>query len=229
LQAADGNGFVHIDRSLAGQTVNLKVGGSGRAYYAWEAEGVPLGANTKPRRANNGLKISREFFTTGGERIIRPYFLQGELVVCQIKVSAERALENLAITDLIAAGMEVENQRLSATDYPWITTPTTTLEAQDVRDGGIVTYTSVPKGKTQVFSYLLRPVNPGRFQVPPIVVDAMYDTRLYGYDQGFQAWILPATAQLPARTQARRQTALASNEPDRLMTWWHSNLERARQ
>ena len=229
LASGDGSGVKLDHHQLSGQSVTFKVSGTGKAYYFWETEGVPKQAGTVSRMADKGMRLKRSFFDTEGRELIRPVFKQGELIVCRMVLRPEQDIENIALTDLLPAGMEVENQRVGGGSYPWIKGEVSTVDYQDIKDRGLVTYLKGKRGEALKVHYLLRAVNPGRFQLPPAQAEAMYDPRLRASASGMVIEILPANAVLPSRTAAPRQGALAAKDGEnKLIHWWRDAVSQAR-
>ena len=91
-------------------------------------------------------------------------------------------MDNVAVTDLVPAGCEIENPRLRpSTELGWTLTNPLRIEYMDVRDDRIILFTSLDGGSTREFLYLLRVVNAGRFILPPIGAEAMYDPGFRSY------------------------------------------------
>lgn len=228
LASGNGAGLKLDDRNLPGKSVVLKASGKGKAYYYWESQGVPKVPSKRPAQ---GMKLVRTYFDTKGSEIIRPIFRQGELIVCRIQLSAEQDIDNVVITDLLPAGLEVENQRISSDSYGWISGNPFNPAHQDIKDRGLATYLDLKGGQTETLHYLLRPVNPGRFQLPAAQAEAMYDPRLQAQAPGGYVSILPATATLPQRTRvvAPSTQAYATAAPNRLQQRWRNSVLEARK
>jgi len=94
-------------------------------------------------------------------------------------------LENVAIADLLPAGFEIENPRITETTrYAFIRT-SSVAEYLDIRDDRIMMYTSFRgAARQQVFYYMVRAVTQGRFALPPVVAEAMYDGEYYSASGG---------------------------------------------
>jgi uncharacterized protein YfaS (alpha-2-macroglobulin family) len=102
---------------------------------------------------------------------------QNDLLVVRITLtSSVDRLEYVAVSDLLPAGLEIENPRLTeATAYPFIQNASVP-EYMDIRDDRINLYTSFRGGKRQqVFYYAVRAVTAGTFVHPPVNAEAMYD------------------------------------------------------
>ncbi len=162
--------------------VNTK--GTGNLYYFTQSEGVPT--NGQITEEDNGLRVRRTYLTRDGQPAgeIR----QNDLVVVKITLTSTNGLnvENVVVTDLLPAGLEVENPRLTSTpgqesrDMPWIIKPATP-DHFDLRDDRINFYTKAT-GTERNFYYLARAVSKGRFVVGPVSADAMYNGEYRSYN-----------------------------------------------
>lgn len=187
--------------NLGGRTITLKPTGQGVAYYYWKIEGSPKNASVFIPNADQGLSVRREWYNTDGRRIMTPVFNQGELVVCRIHLKASRYAENIAVTDMIPAGFEVENTRLSENDYSWIKrADVADFDNHDVRDDRVNVFVSMEAGQARTFSYLVRAVNEGKYMMPPITAEAMYDAGIHSRRSGAVIRIVGKNSVIPGRT-----------------------------
>ncbi|MBN1446682.1 MAG: alpha-2-macroglobulin family protein [Bacteroidetes bacterium] len=178
----DGKSLALGAKELGGGAVTLKAAGSGEVYYYWRAEGVKLHGDIPEVDAN--MRVRRQYYDyRSGQPLATNAFRQGQLVVCKISLSGEgRSVDNIAVTDLVPACCEIENPRLRpATALGWSITNNLRMEYMDVRDDRIILFTSLDGSGTREFVYLLRVVNAGRFVLPPIGAEAMYDPGFRSY------------------------------------------------
>ncbi|MBC7891768.1 MAG: alpha-2-macroglobulin family protein [Sphingobacteriaceae bacterium] len=161
--------------------LSLKSAGRGTLYYFAEAEGLGSGANAVPE-ADNVLRVRRTFLTRDGQPLTEARFKQNQLVVVKLTVESVGGLtvDNVVVTDLLPAGLEVDNPRLTAErELTWVKDQSTP-EHFDLRDDRIHFFTTV-SGKPQTFYYQARAVSRGSFVLGPASADAMYrgDYRSY--------------------------------------------------
>ena len=171
--------LLNLKRVPTNLPLSLTAKGSGNVYYFAQSEGVPSGG--KIAEEDNGLQVRRAYLNRGGKALgeIR----QNDLVVVKITLSSTNGLnvENVVVTDLLPAGLEVENPRLTeARDMPWITKPSQP-DHFDLRDDRINFYTTAT-GTEQTFYYLARAVSKGRFIIGPVSADAMYNAEYRSYN-----------------------------------------------
>lgn len=163
-------------KALATNKVQLQASGTGQVYYFWSIEGVKKGGDAAIEEVDENIRIRRRYFTREGSQISNNRVRQGDLIVCEIELgSGIRGVENLAISDLIPAGFEIDNPRLgTSTSLNWMKT-NMYPQYVDVRDDRLLLFTSIGANETRKYHYLLRAVNAGVFKAAPIGAEAMYD------------------------------------------------------
>jgi uncharacterized protein YfaS (alpha-2-macroglobulin family) len=168
-----------LDLTPYGKTVTVNVQSEGRVYFSVVTEGIrrdgslPLG--------DKNLQIRRTYFNRFGQGVDLQGVRQNELLVVRLTLSSSvDRLENIAVSDLLPAGFEVENPRLTESSrYNFIKDPATP-EYMDIRDDRVNLYTSFKGGsRQQNFYYVVRAVTQGEFDLAPIVAEAMYDGAYY--------------------------------------------------
>ena len=156
-----------------GQTLALQTAGRGTLYYFAQREG--LSASGKVAELDNFLRVRRTFLTRDGQPLAEARFQQNQLVVVKLTLASISGLtiDNVVVTDLLPAGLEVENPRLTAErELSWVKDQSTP-EHFDLRDDRINYFTSVD-AKPRTFYYLARAVTRGKFILGPVSADAMY-------------------------------------------------------
>jgi uncharacterized protein YfaS (alpha-2-macroglobulin family) len=170
------------DKALNGQKVTLTATGSGEVYYFWNTEGVKV--NVPVKEEDKNIAVRRTYYDRFGNRLAENTFKQGMVVVCKLSLeSFNRNVENVAITDMIPSGFEIMNPRITATNtMSWIPEKRMTPENVDIRDDRLILFTSINAGKHQDYYYMLRVINQGEFELPPVGAEAMYDPDYHSYN-----------------------------------------------
>ena len=171
--------LLNLKRVPTNAPLTLQAKGSGNVYYFAQSEGIPTSG--KIPEEDNGLRVRRYYLNREGKPMddIR----QNDLVVVKITLVSTNGLdvENVVITDLLPAGLEVENPRLTEPrDMAWIKKPDTP-EHFDLRDDRINLYTNAT-GPEKTFYYLARAVTKGRFITGHVSADAMYNSEYRSYN-----------------------------------------------
>ncbi len=178
-------GSQRFDVDPFGSSVTISTQGEGRAYYSIVTEGIRTDGQVKPEDRN--LQVRREFLDRAGNALNISSLKQNDLVIVRVRlVSPVDRLDNIAISDLLPAGFELENPRLTEmASYPFVK-DAMAPEYLDVRDDRINFFTSFHPGgnKQQLFYYAMRAVSPGRFVYAPIVAGAMYNGEYHSVSGG---------------------------------------------
>ncbi|MCR4791105.1 MAG: alpha-2-macroglobulin family protein, partial [Treponemataceae bacterium] len=122
-----------------------------------------------PEKAvKDGLEVSREYFNENGGKLSE--IKVGDTVTVKISFrSTKGLLRNMAMIDMCPAGLE--------TDIPSIRSGDTgewKADYVDIREDRIVIYGSVTE-KVSTFTYKAKAVSSGKFTVPPMFAENMYN------------------------------------------------------
>ena len=141
------------------------------AYYSLSERGVPR--DDTFRTESNGIEIERTW--TGPEgRDLASGFVQGDLVRASVRIRATGArVENVVIEHLLPAGFEVENPRLATSGAE-----RGDARSVDIRDDRALVFVDLRDRKWRSYTVEVRAVLPGRYHVPPVQAEAMYDPTL---------------------------------------------------
>jgi uncharacterized protein YfaS (alpha-2-macroglobulin family) len=177
----DGKKDLVLPNSLiSNKAVNITTAGSGKLFYFWEMEGIPtVGTN---KEEDNFLEVRRTYKDRNG-KVYNNMFFQNDLVVVEIAIRSTNGITvpNVAITDLLPAGFEIENARI--TEIPqleWLKNAAQP-DYKDVRDDRLnLIVTATPK--INKYYYLCRAVSLGTFNVGPVGADAMYRGEYHSYN-----------------------------------------------
>ncbi len=168
-----------LDQIGAGQSVRVKVEGNARLYAFWHAEGIPK--QGQAIEEDSGISIRRTFLAADGKSAADPADLvQGRLYQVRLAVTADRSVSNLVITDLLAAGLEVENPNLRGSARREVQEGRNRLAVDHVerRDDRVLVFGRLRGGRSE-FRYVVRAVTAGTFVLPAAEVSCMYDPALY--------------------------------------------------
>ncbi|MFT2008129.1 alpha-2-macroglobulin [Pontibacter sp. 13R65] len=176
-----GKDLLFTDKLTAGET-SIRSSGSGTLYYFWETEGISQSGRYKEE--DNYLQVRKTFFDRNGRQITNNTFAQNDLVIVHLTLQSldSRNIPNVAMTDLLPAGFEIENPRLMGErEFKWLQQQEpATPDHLDIRDDRINIYATA-RAKPQHFFYQVRAVNKGNFQMGPVGADAMYNAEYHSY------------------------------------------------
>jgi alpha-2-macroglobulin len=179
--AQSGNTFyLRPDAATLQKGTVLKNAGSGLVYASATVIGVP--AQDLPA-GSNGLAIGRRFFTPDGKPADLTKVKQSDVLIVVLKGKRRDADSHQAlVVDLLPAGFEIENTRLSGaakTDqFAWLGDLSTPSYAE-FRDDRYVAAVNLDEDHDSfALAYLVRAVTPGTYRLPGSSIEDMYRPNL---------------------------------------------------
>jgi alpha-2-macroglobulin len=165
-----------IEKTGGKVTITLK--GEGRLYYSLVTSGIRT--DGKMRTGDSNLQVRREFLNRSGGPVDLSTIRQNDLIIVKLTVSSSVPdLAYVAVTDLLPAGFEIDNPRVTGNSNYSFVKNASHPEYMDIRDDRINIYTNFYSSKTQVFYYIVRAVTAGVYQYAPVVAEAMYNGDYY--------------------------------------------------
>ncbi len=145
------------------------------------ARGVPKLSNETP--AASGLALKVHYTNTEGGKVDVSSLTQGSDFQATITVNNNTLLgvvKDIALSQVVPSGWEIHNERLATSG------PSTkhNFDYQDIRDDRIYTYFDLKRGESRSFNVKLNASYEGRFYMPQVSVEAMYDGSIYARDYG---------------------------------------------
>ncbi|MGC9315008.1 MAG: hypothetical protein ACP5G4_05170, partial [bacterium] len=162
-----------------GEDVNIELTGKGNAFVTMNWAGVPMMDTISAMSSN--LSLSRTFLTEDGMNLPVSSVRQGETFWClfSVKNLTEFNIEEVALSQVLPAGWEIENIRLMEEGYPsW--TRNYKLRAEeyvDLRDDRANWFFDLRRGQQADFLLKLNAVTVGDFRLTAAEVSAMYNDR----------------------------------------------------
>jgi len=156
------------------QNMNVVNNGKNMIYARLVVRGIP--AYGDPSSANNNLKISVSYTGLKGEAITVNDLAQGQSFIAEVKITnpgLRGAYKNLALSQVFPSGWEIMNARMSG--MAMAATKASEFTYQDVRDDRVITYFDLASGESKIFKVMLMATYQGRFYLPPVQCEAMYD------------------------------------------------------
>jgi uncharacterized protein YfaS (alpha-2-macroglobulin family) len=138
-----------------------------------------------PAAYSDGFTIKRDYFDIDGQNIDSKTLKRGDLVVVRISVTAEHHTPDALVVDLLPAGLELENQNLTAASVDLSKVAIDGVKIKDwrskanvvhveYRDDRFVTALVLDEYGSSDLFYLARAVTSGNYQVPPPFIEDMY-------------------------------------------------------
>jgi uncharacterized protein YfaS (alpha-2-macroglobulin family) len=179
----DGDGIVLHGRDWAGKTVTLRATGGGAAYWSVLDEGIPQQGGE--RDVDAGLLVERTYLDEYGRPVDPDAVVRGSVIVCRLSLESRKgAVDDVVISDLLPAGLEIERSRLTtAGSWQWLESRLhrenlLRVDHVEARDDRLLLFVQA-EGERKEYYYSLRAVTPGLFILPPVRAEAMYDASVY--------------------------------------------------
>ena len=111
-----------------------------------------------------------------------------EVIVSPTSKNINR-VENIALTQILPSGWEIENLRLTNTNTPnWINEKPnkTNVSYTDIRDDRVMWFFDHTREKEYRFYVKINAVSKGEFDFPGTNLEAMYDNNYRAYKKGYR-------------------------------------------
>ena len=163
-----------LDKTASSASLELKNTGKSTLFARLVAEGIP--AEGKEEAYANGLTLAVSYMDHDGHPVNTSALQQGTnfTAVVTVSNSSPRGYNHLVLTEVFPAGWEILNTRFLTGDT--VDNRVTGVNYQDIRDDRAYSYIDyLPAGKQVTVRINLCAVYPGRFYLPPVYCEAMYD------------------------------------------------------
>jgi uncharacterized protein YfaS (alpha-2-macroglobulin family) len=175
----------------AGNNLRIQNTSNRRLFANVVMRGIPkAGAEDA---ASSGLAIEVSFTNSEGKEIQVGNLTQGEDFIAQVSVGnlTGARLENLALSEIFPSGWEILSSRLD----PAESKAQRGLDYEDVRDDRVYRYFGLNSGESKLFATRLNAAYLGRYYLPTVSVEAMYDATKNARTRG--AWVQVTEAGRP--------------------------------
>lgn len=165
-------------------------------YVSFEAAGIPRNA---PEPDASVADIRRAWYLPDGKPWTGGTLEEGDTLIVALSVKASQSMPDALVTDLLPAGLEIENFNLGDAKQ-WAGVVIDGIEIanrdrasevrhEEFRDDRYVAALKLETGDTARLFYLVRAVTPGTYAVPPSLVEDMYRPELRGTGRASPATI----------------------------------------
>ncbi len=191
IATMDGEQISLNQEQLGEGPLRIESSGSGKLYYLHEQKG--FSTDGRYLEEDRFIQVRRRFFYASGKPVSDLTKLrQNDLLLVEVELRSlvGGRMENIAITDILPAGLEIENPRLRRAPLPDWVENSAQPDHIDFRDDRLLIYTNLGTQPLR-FHYLARAVSPGRFRMGPIQADAMYRGEYHSYHGAADILISP--------------------------------------
>lgn len=156
---------------LSGEAVKVRNTSDRTLYASILVQGVPKAGTEKA--SANGLDLKVRYNDMQGDSVDVTKMNQSSDLVATLTVSnrTDRNIENVALTHILPSGWEIHNSRLDEGKPK----QSSDIDYQDIRDDRVYTYFGLKPGEEKTFTTLLNATYLGRYYLPSVSVEAMYD------------------------------------------------------
>jgi len=91
--------------NAAGKKVDIKFDGKGKLYYFWSMSGIPKTKEIED--FDNKVTVRRTIYNTDHTKADLNNLKSGEQYIVKLKINSEQVYENMTISDLLPAGLEI--------------------------------------------------------------------------------------------------------------------------
>ncbi len=168
--------------------------GTGPIFAKVTSSGIP--GEDLPA-VDSGFSIERKLFAIDGQEVRLDQVKQNDIVVVVIRGQVKDYAQHQAlIVDLLPAGLEIENERLTNTrrtgDLAWLPELTEVNYSEFLDDRFIAAFDIREQSPTTfALSYMARAVTPGQYKLPAIAVEDMYNPEIRGRSAAAKLVVLP--------------------------------------
>ena len=149
---------------------------------------LPAAVATGPQ--NNGVNVAVRYATQDGGNPVTPRNTDHGMdfkALITVRNDSGRMLENLAVAAIFPSGWEIHGQRSGpGRDYTY----------QDVRDDRVNYYLDLPSTEYRTFEVGLNAAYRGRYYLPAVRAEAMYDASIWGASAGEWIEVTPTAGSL---------------------------------
>lgn len=154
-----------------------------RQYVRVTLQGVPLMDQREAESQN--IELDVRYYDMKGAGLNPTSIKQGTQFYANITVhhpGVRLNYSDMALTQLFPSGWEILNTRLDEIASAKLNTNQPNY--QDIRDDRVYMYFDIEKGKTKTFRVMLQAAYLGKFYLPSVQCEAMYDNTIRAYTKG---------------------------------------------
>ncbi|MFN6037240.1 MAG: hypothetical protein ACK452_02135, partial [Bacteroidota bacterium] len=167
-------------------SISVKNKGKGMLFVRVIRQGIP--AAGEETNSSENLGISVNYKTMSGGDINVNEIQQGTDFIAEVSISNQYArgyLSNLALSQIFPSGWEIHNTRMDDNTLGLQRNDLPTY--QDIRDDRILSYFDLGSDRKKTFRVVLNAAYSGRFYLPGIKAEAMYNSNIYASRKGM--WV----------------------------------------
>jgi hypothetical protein len=157
--------------------VEIKNIGQGILYARLITHGIPVGGMEVAQ--SNNLQLEINYYLMNGNKLSPEQIMQGTDFYADVKVynpGTRGNLEQLILSFIVPSGWEIRTSRLD--EGQQATIRSSAFDYQDIRDDRVYTYFNLNQGQAKSFRVRFNAAYEGKFYMPGISCEAMYDNSI---------------------------------------------------
>ena len=157
--------------------MNFKNNGAGVVYAKIVLEGIP--ATGDQSEVSNNVALAINYFEMNGKKLDVSRIEQGTDFIAEVSITntgTRGYLSEMALTQIFPSGWEIHNARMD--EFASAAVQSDYATYQDIRDDRVYSYYNIAANKTKVFRFKLNASYLGKFYLPTISTEAMYDNSI---------------------------------------------------
>ncbi|MGM0550162.1 MAG: alpha-2-macroglobulin family protein [Bacteroidota bacterium] len=170
-------------------SVQVENNGKSTLYSRLVMKGIPVAGNEKT--ASNDLFLSVRYLNSNGEAMSVQKVTQGTDIIIEATVKhpgVRDPYQEMVLTHMVPAGWEIRNQRMNTYNLP---AKSDEPEYQDIRDDRVYSYFDLRKGESKTFRIVVNAAYVGKYYLPALVCEAMYDNSIQSVIAGQWVEVIP--------------------------------------
>ncbi|MBL4734285.1 MAG: hypothetical protein JKY18_02920, partial [Flavobacteriales bacterium] len=189
-----------IDMKMKGASdgsVKIKNTGDRTLFVKLQLEGIPLVGNTVNSERDLYMKV--RYLDINGKTMNPSQIEQGTDFIAEVELKHPGVRINykeMALTQIFPSGWEIRNTRMDLVESQKIGDKP---RYQDIRDDRVYSYFDLKKGDKKTYRVLLNAAYLGRFYLPTVYCEAMYDNDIYSRKAGRWVEVVEAGGSISAR------------------------------
>jgi uncharacterized protein YfaS (alpha-2-macroglobulin family) len=163
-------------------TINVVNQGASPIFTKLIRTGVPIEGQEQESQSN--MKMGITYLSTSGNVLDPTRIEQGTDFIAKVRISnpgLRGDYEDIALTQIFPSGWEIINTRLDDTDQ---FVKEDEAEYRDIRDDRVMTYFDLRASKSKTFVVRLNASYQGKYYLPAVQVEAMYDNAIAANSAG---------------------------------------------
>lgn len=176
---------IPIDFSNKNNQIRVQNSGNSKLYVRVVREGqLPAGENPPINNNPALLTMNVRYTDREGEEINPEALTQGTDFIAEVTLKNTGSMgtyEHMALAQIFPSGWEIINTRLNDNESALRSSPAT---YQDIRDDRVLTHFNIRQQETLTYRVLLNASYAGRYFLPAVSAEAMYDNRIQALTPG---------------------------------------------